>query len=258
MVRWNTGQWRRPGFTLIELLVVIAIISLLVSILLPSLRQAKWLARVAACGATQRSLGLAIHMYAGEYDGYLPPENSQWSLHMPAIGQIPDCLPSVLIPDFAQKGAFFDPGFEYHNPSPNPYPEKHNTPDENFPDAGGNWWMGYTWHGGYNVGYGWWWQHGHRAITLDTHLPAGVPGATSAQECIPAEVSPLVDMGWGDGVNWAASHWQDGDPADDAGVLPGHNEWYLDSHVDWVEGEDLFKGTIGGPYYFWQSDMRGY
>lgn len=60
----------RRGFTLIELLVVIAIISLLVSILLPSLSRAKKLAKAAICRVNQRGIGTAIHMYASESNGY--------------------------------------------------------------------------------------------------------------------------------------------------------------------------------------------
>ena len=62
-----------PGFTLIELLVVIAIIALLVSILLPSLTQAKELARQAVCMTNQHHIGSAVATYANEYDGFIPP-----------------------------------------------------------------------------------------------------------------------------------------------------------------------------------------
>ena len=54
------------GFTLIELLVVIAIISLLVSILLPSLRRATDLARLTICQTGLKSIGVALHLYADE------------------------------------------------------------------------------------------------------------------------------------------------------------------------------------------------
>jgi prepilin-type N-terminal cleavage/methylation domain-containing protein/prepilin-type processing-associated H-X9-DG protein len=74
------------GFTLIELLVVVAIISLLVSILLPSLTKAKDLARLTACAANCRSIGSATHIYAGEnddslYDAVTPlPQFYPWNL----------------------------------------------------------------------------------------------------------------------------------------------------------------------------------
>ncbi|MBN1553310.1 MAG: type II secretion system protein [Phycisphaerae bacterium] len=70
----TTGTTRnhRHGFTLIELLVVIAIISLLVSILLPSLQKARELSKNLVCAATERSHGVAFATYASEYDGWLP------------------------------------------------------------------------------------------------------------------------------------------------------------------------------------------
>jgi prepilin-type N-terminal cleavage/methylation domain-containing protein/prepilin-type processing-associated H-X9-DG protein len=64
---------KRGGFTLIELLVVVAIISLLVSLLLPSLQRAKMLARIAVCGTQLHGIGSGLHMYAQDYSGALPP-----------------------------------------------------------------------------------------------------------------------------------------------------------------------------------------
>jgi len=63
---------RKRAFTLIELLVVIAIIALLVSILMPSLQQAKELALRAKCGVNLRNIGLAINIYADDHNDWLP------------------------------------------------------------------------------------------------------------------------------------------------------------------------------------------
>ncbi|MBN1555425.1 MAG: type II secretion system protein [Phycisphaerae bacterium] len=57
------------GFTLIELLVVIAIISLLVSILLPSLQKAKDLAKSVVCIANLKEISTMVFLYAHDYDG---------------------------------------------------------------------------------------------------------------------------------------------------------------------------------------------
>lgn len=69
---------QKEGFTLIELLVVIAIISLLVSILLPSLRKAKELAMTVQCLSQQKNMGFANFMYANESGGFSVP-SGQWS-----------------------------------------------------------------------------------------------------------------------------------------------------------------------------------
>jgi prepilin-type N-terminal cleavage/methylation domain-containing protein/prepilin-type processing-associated H-X9-DG protein len=62
----------RRGFTLIELLVVIAIISILASILFPVFSRARAKARQTACLSNMKQLGLALHMYAQDYEGGLP------------------------------------------------------------------------------------------------------------------------------------------------------------------------------------------
>ncbi|MBI5863176.1 MAG: prepilin-type N-terminal cleavage/methylation domain-containing protein [Planctomycetes bacterium] len=60
------------AFTLIELLVVVAIIALLISILLPSLRNAREQAKSTKCLANQHAIGQAVGACATENRGYGP------------------------------------------------------------------------------------------------------------------------------------------------------------------------------------------
>lgn len=83
------------AFTLIELLVVIAIISLLVSILLPSLQKAKSLARSVVCMTSLRSIGTGLALYRSESDDYYPPnwgmygsQEAKWIANMEEVGAI--------------------------------------------------------------------------------------------------------------------------------------------------------------------------
>jgi prepilin-type N-terminal cleavage/methylation domain-containing protein len=68
---WIRSRRRHPGFTLIELLVVIAIIAILAAILFPVFAQAREKARQSACASNCRQIGIALMMYAQDYDEIL-------------------------------------------------------------------------------------------------------------------------------------------------------------------------------------------
>ena len=62
----------RGGFTLIELLVVIAILAVLVSILLPSLKEATKIARIAVCASNMRQIHIAASQYSVDFEEWYP------------------------------------------------------------------------------------------------------------------------------------------------------------------------------------------
>ncbi len=63
---------KQAAFTLVELLVVISIIALLLGILTPVLRKARFAARRAACGANLHSIGAGFRMYLDDNDNVMP------------------------------------------------------------------------------------------------------------------------------------------------------------------------------------------
>jgi prepilin-type N-terminal cleavage/methylation domain-containing protein/prepilin-type processing-associated H-X9-DG protein len=75
---------RRPGFTLIELLVVIAIIAILAALLLPALARAKEKALNIACLSNLKQLETCWHLYVGDNNDMLVPNNSVYGQNIGA------------------------------------------------------------------------------------------------------------------------------------------------------------------------------
>ncbi len=63
----------RKGLTLVELLIVIGAIAVLAGLLFPVFSSVRERARLTHCVNSLKQVGAALHMYAQDHDGYVPP-----------------------------------------------------------------------------------------------------------------------------------------------------------------------------------------
>lgn len=247
----------RGAFTLIELLVVVAILALLAAILLPALQQAKRKAKRVACVSNLHQLGLAILMYAGDQNGWMPPQNDNYTLHqlafdsaLPTAILIRPCLATLYYRGYvSSKQPFYCPGY-WQNASDLGYVDWGNSFSASrygWPDLGTNFRMSYAWYGGYNATFIYGGMEGHAAVSVSDEV-RGSPGSLVGISD-PTRVAPLTDILFEDrgcGLYFIAFYNHSNRPA-----IEGANHWYTDGHVAWLAPSKLRDVGNGGCYYFW-------
>ncbi len=105
------------AFTLIELLVVIAIIAIMVGILLPTIGQARKLARQAACSSQQSNIFKIVSLYTNDYKDYHHSQRNNYGARFlrinPSGSYDYNNLRAIRATDqFAYWGTIYDPYFD--------------------------------------------------------------------------------------------------------------------------------------------------
>jgi prepilin-type N-terminal cleavage/methylation domain-containing protein/prepilin-type processing-associated H-X9-DG protein len=222
------------GFTLIELLVVIAIIGILASLLLPTLGRAKEQGKRASCKNNHRQTGLALLLYASDYDNKFPVFPSalgNWAWDM-AVSV------TTLMDQYGlgQMQSYYCPSF---------------ASVENI----NNWW-----NYGTNsapparcIGYLWLVPRVANSIPVQfiqtNTFGNGLKNPVDAElvtDITVAQGAPTYNIYWFNPAGGFADH-----PAHMRnGVPAGANILYVDGHVDWRDGQNLTNKFVTGPSQF--------
>lgn len=228
----------KRGIHLIELLVVIGIIAILAAILFPVFARAREKARTATCASNEKQMGIAILMYAQDYDERLPDSQpSYWTsgcaVNSTAVWSATKSLGErIAALDLSWQGVV------------QPYVQSKQL--FTCPSRGDLPWAdGYTGYG-YNGSY---WG-GNKTPCGGTHGTAdsksGLDNYISLAE-IPTPASTLMVA---DSPINGAPEVGDGDPSDGEGITPpdqqgpnhlpetrhnrGYNVLWCDGHVKWM------------------------
>ena len=223
----NAIKKQSKAFTLIELLVVIAIITLLVSILLPSLNRARGLAKRVSCSSNMRQIGLAFTMYTGDWKQWLPLVRET---------QTSDMWADKLYNGYAENVKLF------HCPN---VPKRIFEPNKS--------------RGAYNMAYGMeWWLGGGHNIDHTPAKPKGIGHKTTdvSKPVVTVLAGENASFGHGYGVHnydWPdpANSW--GWP-DDNRHAGNSNILFVDSHIASYVAEDALDTEEGGLFWFFLGD----
>lgn len=97
---------RRSGFTLVELLTVVAILGILAALLFPVFARAREAGRRTTCASNLRQLGMALKMYAQDYEERFPmgTDPAQWTNGNPKMEFV-----RALFPYAKERSLFYCP-----------------------------------------------------------------------------------------------------------------------------------------------------
>jgi len=239
--------------------VVIAIISLLISIMVPSLKEAKELAQRVICAANLRHISLGALTYAGEYDDHLPLacRSLRPQYDTALLNNIPENMWRLLHEDFGLPHKMMDcPGKTAREACLAGYTDSD--------------WSGAIVDGEVRFcSAGWIWPD--RRFTMYTLL-WGLRDMTKPSDPVDVPTSPVraSEMGemhlaadlnymirFGSSKSLISNHAH----RVEEGWLPrGGNRAYLDAHVEWVDpsqmGADDSPLEMGSDSWTWEGQER--
>ena len=249
------------GFTLIELLVVIAIIALLISVLMPSLREAKKLTRRAICAANLHHISLVALTYATDYDDHLPPACRTLDSYYNTVilNDMPETVWQVLHEVYGLHHEMMDcPGKTTYWSGYDGYLDR----DWSAIVDGEVWFhpAGWKWPDRRFTAYAFLW--GLRNMTEPSY-PVDVPTS-------PLKASDLGELGemhlvadlnymirFGTSKSVLSNH---AEPVKKGWLPEGGNRAYLDAHVEWVDPSKMGAGNspmeIGADGWTWEGEER--
>ena len=206
------------AFTLIELLVVVSIISLLIAILLPSLRRAREQALVVTCESNLRQQLIGMTVYSGDYgDRFAYGKNFDWEKFTYPGLTFADYIQDLLIPYVGGQRGDANPDVDFSEVFRCPAVERSpkfawlREPEQN--------------HYRYNT---------HKALNHEQRV-----GRSSSFVRSPAAAVLLYDLAFAD---WRPQDLPHGR------TRTSINVGYVDAHVTPVTSQSYFRDSPNEPY----------